>query len=206
MSMHHIEKLTCPKCNAEIEFLMHDTVNVTLNPENKAKILDRSLFRTECPGCGVAINVEYPILYHDMKQQIMIQVCKDPKTAASSPRLDMQIEGFPPLDAGYRVRTVVGTDRLRERIRIFDAGLDDVAIEVCKAFILRHIKEEKFLFFDYLEDENIYFQAVFEDGSCRGFSVSFDAYKDCKKIADELMEKKPMQFFDAVMFLSSLES
>ena len=45
MSSLKITNLTCPGCNAEGEFKYYASVNVTLDPDLRDKIMDGSLFR-----------------------------------------------------------------------------------------------------------------------------------------------------------------
>ena len=72
MSSLKITNLTCPGCNAEGEFKYYASVNVTLDPDLRDKIMDGSLFRWTCPSCGKVFNVPYPFLYHDMTRGFML--------------------------------------------------------------------------------------------------------------------------------------
>ena len=65
MSSQHFEKITCPKCQKDSEFVMYDSVNVSLDPEDKEKIIDGSLFLFKCPECGAEVRIEYGVLYHE---------------------------------------------------------------------------------------------------------------------------------------------
>ena len=67
MSMPSNTKITCPKCNHESDYIVWYSINVTLNPEMKDKILDDTLFSWVCPHCGENYYVPYDFLYHDME-------------------------------------------------------------------------------------------------------------------------------------------
>ena len=52
MSRNHIEKVTCPGCGKEADFTVWDSVNTTLEPDLKEKVLTGDLFKFTCPECG----------------------------------------------------------------------------------------------------------------------------------------------------------
>lgn len=70
MSMPSITKITCPKCNHESDYIVWYSINVTLDPEMKDKILDDTLFSWVCPHCGERFYASYDFLYHDMENGI----------------------------------------------------------------------------------------------------------------------------------------
>lgn len=67
-------ELTCPECGEEFDFELYESVNVTLNPELKEKVLDGSIFAPICPKCGHFEVLIHPFLYHDMEKNYMIQL------------------------------------------------------------------------------------------------------------------------------------
>lgn len=70
MSMPSNTKITCPKCNHESDYIVWYSINVTLDPEMKDKILDDTLFSWVCPHCGERFYAPYDFLYHDMENGI----------------------------------------------------------------------------------------------------------------------------------------
>ena len=90
MSKHHIEKVTCPSCHHEGDFELWDSINTALNPEMKEKVLNQSIFLYTCPSCGETFRLNYPTLYHQMEDLIMIylvsesEVEKTPNSALST--------------------------------------------------------------------------------------------------------------------------
>lgn len=74
MSKVRTIKLTCPDCGEEFDFDLYESVNVTLNPELKEKVLDGSIFAPVCPKCGHFEVLIHPFLYHDMDKKYMIQL------------------------------------------------------------------------------------------------------------------------------------
>jgi hypothetical protein len=202
-SMHTIE-LDCPQCRKKSPFTIHDSINVSLDPEDKEKVLDRSLFIFQCPHCGFESCVQYGSLYHDMTNKYMISVCGDEETARNSPIPDIgdTIHGkkLSMLNDGYRFRTVVHFDGLAEKISIFDAELDDFAVEFVKAVILKQANEVTRLYFTQIDESSIYFYAIFPDEEKNtGLSISRDVYDEAVKMLGEKSRKSKEQFITPVI-------
>ena len=70
MSKNHKMEIQCPKCRRRSSFTIWDSVNVSLNPELKEKIIDQSLFNFNCPSCQTDVLVQYPLIYHDMDRKL----------------------------------------------------------------------------------------------------------------------------------------
>ena len=209
MSKHHLETFTCPKCEKESSFVMYDSVNVTLDPEYKAKILDGSLFAFKCPECGTVTNIDYNVLYHDMDKQIMIQVCSSSEDAVNA-QSPANILGnlFSNLSSGLEkinFRTVVGVQRLVEKVRIFDADLDDYTVEMIKSLLIRNVEGEKRVFFSSISDGDLQFAICFEDGEIKGFTFPHEKYLAFKEISENDPNKNQLQFVDASYFLSMVD-
>ncbi|MBO4522897.1 MAG: CpXC domain-containing protein, partial [Methanomicrobium sp.] len=71
--MEHSEKITCPDCGAESDFVIWQSINTMIDPETKAKVLSGEIFRFKCPKCGSETNIMYDCLYHQMEDKLMIQ-------------------------------------------------------------------------------------------------------------------------------------
>ena len=74
MSLFNEEQLDCPKCRKQVPFILHSSINVGIDPQDKEKVLDLSIFQYHCPHCGASGLVCYPVLYHDPEQGVWIQV------------------------------------------------------------------------------------------------------------------------------------
>jgi hypothetical protein len=134
------QPIRCPRCDAESPFTLWRSLNVTLNPEEKQSLIAGELLRFTCPECGATTQVVYPMLYHDMKQKLMIWMTPDDGSgAAAAPdeRQELPNEG---VLAGYRARSVRSVNELLEKIVIFDAQLDDVALEMVKIIIATQLQ------------------------------------------------------------------
>ena len=149
MSMEHSEKITCPDCGVESDFVIWQSINTMIDPETKAKVLSGEIFRFKCPKCGSETNIMYDCLYHQMEDKLMIQIVHDdkdvPKAAESFDQISKgsRIPDFPPMMSDYTFRIVRDQFKLREKVNIFNRGLDDRVIELMKIILRFHLMEEK---------------------------------------------------------------
>ena len=132
MSKHHIEKVTCPSCHHEGDFEVWDSINTVLDPEMKEKVLNQSIFLYTCPNCGETFRLNYPTLYHQMEDLVMIYLVPESEVEKT---YEMFYEENALADyrtEKYLNRIVTSANQLIEKIKIFDAGKDDRIIELVK--------------------------------------------------------------------------
>ena len=132
MSKHHIEKVTCPSCHHEGDFEVWDSINTVLDPAMKEKVLNQSIFLYTCPNCGETFRLNYPTLYHQMEDLVMIYLVPE-----SEVKKTYEIFYEKNALADYRTekylyRIVTSANQLVEKIQIFDAGKDDRVMELVK--------------------------------------------------------------------------
>ena len=194
MSLFKEEHLECLKCHKQVPFILHSSINVGIDPQDKEKVLDLSIFQYHCPHCGAADIACYPLLYHDPEQGLLIQVFwreEDFGQPVEKELRDLiEIMG----QKHYRRREVFGYWELVEKIRIFDAGLDDFAIALMKS--MNKIQQEEVqLFFDKREDKQLKFLQC-QNGAMLSEGVSFDekAYETALKFAGQW--KKTHAFYE----------
>ena len=156
MSLFKEEHLECPFCHQDVPFILHHSINVGIHPEHKAKVLDSTLFRYQCPHCKQTDEVCYPTLYHDPENEIMIQVLWREEDFGQ--QMDKELQSLIEVmgQKNYRRREVFGYCELVEKIRVFDAGLDDFAISLIKTMHKIHNQEMQ-LFFHEKTDEGLCF-------------------------------------------------
>ena len=134
-SMSKISKQVqkCPYCGKKVEYKMYESVNSTLNPEFKDKLMTGELFDVKCECCNKVFRVFYNLLYHDMKKNLMILFAPT-DYEDSKKQMNELLDKFP----GTRRTLYRITDDFRkfiEKIHIFDDDLNDVAIELSKVII-----------------------------------------------------------------------
>jgi hypothetical protein len=140
VSNSEVITIACPACTKKQQFTVWVSVNATLSPELKQKLLDRTLFTFKCEKCGETAEVNQELMYHDMERKLMFLRGQE----APQETLD---ECFGPdgkeILADYTYRLVNSMNELIEKIVIWDAGLDDRAIEVFKFLLLKDLDEEE---------------------------------------------------------------
>lgn len=127
MSSELTKEVICPHCGKAVETRMWTSICAEISPDLRQKILDETLFDWKCPACGQELQLVYPCLYHDKGRRFMVYIAPGEESRRS---VDGVTE-FPQL-AQVRKRTVTSLPELKEKILIFEAGLDDQAVELVK--------------------------------------------------------------------------
>ncbi len=162
--------VNCTRCGAQHSAEVPQSVNVTASPELKEQVRSGALFTWNCPHCGAANLLKFPFLYHDSAEKLMLVLTDAPVNADGVPE-------------GYTGRLVRSVGELIEKINIFDAGLDDLAVEMCKYVTSKELKKDlplKFLKMDGADGEMTFTYP--EKGEMQLIAVGFNVYEDCAAI------------------------
>lgn len=188
MTTQQTTDLACPGCGAASQFHYHASVNVTLEPELKARVLDGSLARFRCEQCGHEARVAHDLLYHDMQRRLLVQL--DASGRATGDSFDATMGAIGQLFGGAHLehvtRVVRSHNELIEKVRLSDADLDDRVFEVFK-LLLRAQRPDLAngaWYFDGTEDDALNLVVVI-DQRAAGLSVPRAAYD---KLADRLAQ------------------
>lgn len=194
MSKHRDETITCPKCGKQATFTIWQSVNTDIDPEMRDAVKNLSIFRFTCPNCGYTAHVNYDFLYHQMRDKIMIQYAES-DDAVEVAKSMFSVEKIPEqmkfllddiIKDNYLIRIVRSQNELREKIEIFDAGLDDRIIEIYKTFLLVNTSNQ---FSNAKKIEMFFFQAdgenliqVLVDGESAGVAeINDEVYEGLQK-------------------------
>jgi len=135
--------LACPACGGGVETPIAKGVHASRAPQTRAAILDGTLHRMQCTHCAAAIVIDAELLYTDFARGHWVQVGAA-ADLARWPTIERDaLAGFQrwltatspaiaPEAARFTVRVVLGLDELRERLLLWDAGLDDALVECAK--------------------------------------------------------------------------
>jgi len=209
MSIERPHEVKCPDCGTENTVIIHNSINVTVDPEKKPMVLNRSLFKFRCKKCGREADLSYCPLYHDMNEKYMIGVVQDKESAYKEKVPDIGIEmgpKFSMLADGYRFRIVCGITGLIEKIKIFDSKLDDYAVEMVKLLVYPQLKNPKKILFCDTNEKKITFLVMYEDSKKdKGISVERKFYDMATEIlADKKIAKKETQYVDMEIIVQAL--
>jgi len=194
-------KATCSSCGRSHELEAWPGINLVEEPELKARVKDGSLFIWECPGCGKANLASYQTIYHDPAERIMIWMLPEglvPEDKVET--IGRQIEASSDQTGEYVFRRVGDIGSLIEKVNIFDAGLDDRIIELCKYVTRMELAEKggnkeildaplKFYRMDG-PDNDLEFSYP-SDGKMLGVRIGFNVYGDCAGIIRRNPSMKP---------------
>lgn len=160
----------CIRCGATHNADVPQSVNVAADPDLKEKVRTGELFTWTCPHCGAANLLSVPFLYHDPAEHLMLVLTQTPLGA----------EGLP---EGYTGRQVRSVGELMEKIKIFDAGLDDLTVEMCKFVTAQELKKDVALKFAGLDGADGEMTFTYpEGGQMELVAVGFNVYEDCAGI------------------------
>ena len=171
---------TCPVCGASNNVDIHPLINVSADPELKAKVMDGSLFVWECTSCGRMNLARYTTLYHDPDQKLLILL-----SDGNPDNEQALVKAFS--DAGetegYTARLVSETGALIEKVKIFEAGLDDRVMEMCKYVTGMEMgSEQAFKFFRLDGADGDITLTYPRSGQMEMVSIGFNVYSDCERI------------------------
>ena len=173
------ENVVCVSCGGIHGITAYSGINAVEEPELKARALTGELFAWQCPHCGAMNLAKYPLLYHDPSENLLIVLSETPLNAEGCPE-------------GYIGRQVGSVGEFVEKVKIFDAGLDDIVIEMCKFITLQEMARDgripagaeapelKFYRIDGSDSELTFTYPA--AGQMQMLSVGFNVYEDCAGI------------------------
>ena len=171
--------LNCPRCGAAFEVEAVAAINTERDPELKERLLNGELFIRECPHCGARTLAKFPLLYHDPAEKLMIWLSDG--SADTEARMQAAVTGND--FEGYTGRIVDTPGALIEKVKIFDAGLDDISLEMAKFVTRQELgKDADLLFFGLDGADNEITLTYPEAGQMQMVRIGFNVYEDCAGI------------------------
>lgn len=201
-------KAVCPFCGETSDISVYSGVNVGEEPELKAKVKDGSLFLWECPHCGKTNLASGQTIYHDPEEKVLIWLLPKGSVPEDKVRLvEASLAEAAGTLEGYVFRRVEDAGSLIEKVNIIDAGLDDMAVEMCKYVTKmelagkeggKDVLEAPFKFFRIDGPDNELTFTYPSDGAMHGVQVGFNVYEDCAGILRRNPSIKPSGGFPVI--------
>ena len=194
MAFVHNTEVHCPHCGKTHILQVYGSINSSEDPSLAAQAGDGSLFIWECPGCGQRNLLKSELLYHDPDRKFMIWLLPEGSLdAAVAPGLENRIAEIATHLDGYVLRRVPDVSSFIEKVGIFQAGLDDMVMEMCKYVTKMELSEKAgaksdaimaatFRFFRLQGADNEMVLSFPMDGAMQGVNVGFNVYEDCRGI------------------------
>ena len=172
-------QLKCPNCGKAFEVEAVAAINTEREPELKERLLSGELFIRECPHCGARTLAKFPLLYHDPAERLMIWLSDG--SADTEARMQAAVTGND--FEGYTGRIVDTPGALIEKVKIFDAGLDDIPLEMAKFVTRQELgKDADLIFFGLDGADNEITLTYPEAGQMQMVRIGFNVYEDCAGI------------------------
>ena len=204
MSLSLNARLKCSGCGKTADVPAYGSINVKLNPELRESVKNGSIFLWECPECGSRNFVQYSTLYHDPDASLMIWLLPENENVDTD-----SLGALSEKLSEYTLRRVSDAGSLIEKVNIFDAGLDDAAIELCKFITKSELSEKypdkkemiesapfKFYMIDGADNEITLSFPM--DGSMQAVKIGFNVYEDCCGIINRNPQMRPGKGFATV--------
>ncbi|HAB60702.1 MAG TPA: hypothetical protein DCE48_08380 [Lachnospiraceae bacterium] len=150
--MESIEKnipFTCPSCKSEHMVTCYEQ----LGPNKKEEVMSASFLQWDCNSCGHKVKLVYPTYYCNIEKEFVVFL--RPNVSDVSCITEDEKEMF----NGYTMRLCKTADTFVEKVRVFEAKLNDRAIELLKLITFAKIHVGN----DTIQD--IYFYRISEHGS-----------------------------------------
>lgn len=206
-----VKKFTCPNCKKEIMFKVKQEIDIPDDAVYKKKIMENRLFAIKCKNCNFGMPVVYHVAYNDMDQKYLIRVIpKIDKTAVDNINAyNAQLKEDRALQLArkdYRLRAVRDEMDLKEKIIIFDEGLDDRIVEIMKVSCANYIREGmkiqseimEFRFTKLPKSGEYRFTVLFKDTQPLILNFDMKQYEDIKEQVGPLIESRTAYGFNII--------
>ena len=152
MSLFKTTEIACPSCGKALSFESVFSVNADRRPDLRQAILAGEFQRMECPDCGARfrLDTDFNLLDVARGQWIVaapVAAMADwPSHEQAARELFERAYGATASDLAQEIgkrlkpRIVFGWPALREKVLAAEHGLDDIALEACKAAVMRGVK------------------------------------------------------------------
>ncbi|MDO5845907.1 MAG: CpXC domain-containing protein [Methanocorpusculum sp.] len=182
------DSIVCPECGHEQELSVMPSVNVTLDPEMREKVLSGDLFLFTCEKCGFSGFAGFPFIYEDKETNGGFLIYLEPECEDRAVGIEGDVADQVLLQ-NMTMRLVTNLNELKEKIFIFEAGLDDRVVELFKMLALSKMTadnadempdELRFTKVETVEGEELIVFAAFKEEEYIGaLELPFSLYQSC---------------------------
>lgn len=142
------QTISCPKCKKNIKIRMLEQIDQSKFDD----VISRKIFKFKCVYCKNEVIIDYPTTFIGENFEVCYKMTKKKS------------------DKLY-LRECYDFDDFKEKLLIFSANLNDIAIEFIKDYLRRAINEKNIdIRFDSKDEENIIFYMM-EKNEYIGFKI-----------------------------------
>ncbi|HJJ27407.1 MAG TPA: CpXC domain-containing protein [Methanocorpusculum sp.] len=182
------DSVVCPVCGHEQELRIIPSVNATLDPDMREKVLSGEIFLFTCEKCGFKGFAGYPFIYEDKETNGGFLIYLEPDCEDRVVGIDGDVADQILLQ-NITMRLVTTINELKEKIFVFEAGLDDRVLELFKMLALSKMKSDdadsipdelRFTGIEEEEEEKKVFFAAFKESRYLGvLELPYSLYQSC---------------------------
>lgn len=197
------QMITCPQCSGQIEIGVWDCVELPQDQEQKEHIMNNRFFNAECRDCNISFPIGYKCIYNDMERKYLLwflpRLAEEEQKEVDAYNERLKTDSRLQLaQGGYRYRIVRSVSELREKILIFDEGLDDRYIETMKTVYIPVIKKKiaadcrvTGMYLNKVQGNKGYvFLVVFDNRPPMNVNVNMDIYRDMQDKLHAVVDQK----------------
>ena len=129
----------CPKCRQQTNTDIRISANTREEPNIRKMIMDETIFRWKCPKCGFSTRFQHPFLYNDIENKFMVYYIPQVERQKV---VDIKLEEQFSELKDIKKRIVPDINTLKEKIVIFEQGLDDMALELTKLAVSEIVSKD----------------------------------------------------------------
>lgn len=130
--------IVCPMCGELSKADIYTSINPSVHKGLRREVLNGNLFSWVCPSCSYQARLNYPLLYNDMKNRFMVYLI--PKIDRFQ-LCDKELEEKYSNLRNINKRLVPNFNEFKEKLFIFESGLDDMAVELTKLAISQTVSK-----------------------------------------------------------------
>lgn len=131
--------VVCPKCQQQSMTNIMISANTVEDTNIRKMVFDETIFRWKCKKCGYSSKYQHPFLYNDIENRFMVYYIPHVERAKV---VDQKLETeFADL-AGIRKRIVPDINSIKEKIAVFEKGINDMALELTKLAVSDVVAKE----------------------------------------------------------------
>jgi len=192
-------------CGDRIDYEYDDEVEIT--PEIYSDIIHGKFMSVICKKCGITLKPEYPIMFTYPSKSAQIKIFWVPEL-----QRDSFLRGNSQFNYQKTDRFVIGFMELTEKLKIFEAGLDDIVVEGVKYYILSKIENENnieneiLIYFNGFEENNLIFHIHgLKENNVGILNINKDFYDLTSEKIKDLINDEPFKSFLNPPYVSILK-
>lgn len=141
MSTQRAYPIACPRCRAQMEATLYESVNVKTDPALRDRLMANQLNQVTCPECAFVFRVDKNLVYCDPDRRLLVYWVPTPEDnyaagEAQFAELIQRMTAVLPADLrAPDVHLVFSRIELVERIFLVEAGLNERIVEYIKYII-----------------------------------------------------------------------